>query len=196
MNSTYKYYEKHWQEYCQSTVDKAPTSEIDTFLSHIENPKELILELGSGSGNSLKYIHDKGFNVSGSDYIIDIVLSLKQRFKCCSYVIDITDVEFLNSFMTSTTVKHLFISAVLQHLSSSELIDFFKKIEVKGLLFLSLKEGVGEKTLEDGRYETYYTQRQIERLVSKRFEILSFNRSEDMLGCSFNWLSWTLKLKS
>jgi hypothetical protein len=60
---------------------------------------------------------------------------------------------------------------------------------------LSLKEGNGEFLHEDGRFETCYTQRQIERLLNKRFEILHFSRKSDLKGRDFNWLSWILTLK-
>lgn len=195
MANTYDYYEKNWREYCKSTADCVPHEEIDRFLGFVPSQKDLILELGSGSGNCLRYIYDKGYNISGSDYIIDIVLELKKLIPCCSYMIDFSEVEFINAFIEGTAVKHIFANAALHHLTVSEFINFINLIEVKGLLFLSLKEGAGEVTREDGRFESFYSQRQIEKLVSKRFEILSFSRSSDILNRDLNWLSWTLSKK-
>ncbi len=193
--NTYEYYEKNWQEYGKMTVNIVPESFVNSFLGALPNRKELILELGSGSGNCLKYIHEKGFNVCGSDYVIDIVLNLKQKIPCCSYVIDFSDVEFLNSFIGNTTVKHIFVNAALQHLDVSGILNFFKEIEIDGYIGFSLKEGSGEIELEDGRKEVRYSQRQIEKVISRRYDIVHFERTEDIMGRDFNWLSWVIKVK-
>ncbi len=193
--TTYEFYEKNWKDYGNKTVNIIPYSFIKSFLRLIPDKKDLILELGSGSGNCLKHIQEEGFNICGSDYIIDIVLNLKQKVDCCSYVIDFSDIEFLNSFIGNTTVKHVFANAALQHLDVSSLLNLLRNINIEGFLGFNLKEGSGEILLEDGRKEMRYQKRQIERILNEKYDIVYFEKTDDLMGRNFSWLNWITQIK-
>jgi SAM-dependent methyltransferase len=192
---TLKYYNENSKNYFETTKSIVISEHIERFLSFVNNKGELIIDLGCGSGNSLKYIIEKEYTAIGADYSDELMALAKQYSGADIFNLDLEDIFAVNKMISDKKIKHLFASASLLHLKKNAFIKFFDKIEFGGVFFFSVKEGIGESLDPAGRFFAYYTKEELDGILHKRFETLYFDRNEDKLGRGNNWLSYIVKLK-
>lgn len=96
------YWDKRWAD---TPIDSAMTNNNKYPLKYAEmmikdNREEDILEAGCGAGRILRYFHERGFNITGIDFIPDVIDKLKQADRTLNVVTgDITKLNFKdNSF--------------------------------------------------------------------------------------------------
>jgi len=192
---TLKYYSENSKNYFETTKSIVISEQIDRFLSFVNNKDELIIDLGCGSGNSLKYIIEKEYTAIGADYSDELMALAKQYSGADIFNLDLIDVSAVNKMIYDKNIKHLFASASLLHLKKNSFIKFFDEIEFGGVFFFSVKEGTGESLDPAGRFFAYYSKEELDGILQKRFETLYFDRNEDKLGRGNSWLSYIVKLK-
>lgn len=194
MSDTLNYYNQNSKSYFETTKNIIISDQIDRFLTFIEHKNELIADLGCGSGNSLKYIIEKGYKAMGADYSDELIALAKSYTGADILNLNIEDAAAVNKFIIDNNIKHLFASASLLHMAKASFINFFDRIEFGGVFFFSLKEGEGEAVDSAGRFFSYYTRGEVEQLLNKRFIVLDFIRNEDKLGRGNNWISFIVRL--
>lgn len=192
---TLKYYSENSKNYFETTKNIVISEQIDRFLSLVDNRGEVIIDLGCGSGNSLKYIIEKEYTAVGADYSDELIALAKQYSGADIFKFDLEDIAAVNKMISDKKIKHLFASASLLHLKKSVFIKFFDEIEFGGFFFFSVKEGAGESLDPAGRFFAYYKKEELDGILQKRFETLYFDRNEDKLGRGSSWLSYIVKLK-
>jgi len=194
MDNTLNYYNQNSKSYFETTKNIIISEQIERFLSFIERKNELIADIGCGSGNSLKYIIEKEYTAMGADYS-DELIALAKNYTGAEIVnLNIEDAAAVNKFIINYNIKHLFASASLLHMAKASFINFFDKIQFGGVFFFSLKEGEGEAVDGAGRFFSYYTRGEIERILNKRFTVMDFIKNEDKLGRGNHWISFIIKL--
>jgi len=157
---------------------------LDKFISLLKTG-EKVLDIGSGAGFDAKYLFDQGFNVVSidlADKLIDIAREIAPGvdFK----IMDMRDMSFPdNSF------GGVWASASILHLSKKEALKVLQNIKrilkQKGVFFLALKRGVGEKftiNTEKGnmpgarRFFAYYTKKEVDIILRNLgFEIEDYS---------------------
>lgn len=192
---TLKYYSENSKKYFETTKNIVISEQIDRFLSFVDNRDETIIDLGCGSGNSLKYIIEKEYTAIGADYSDELIALARQYSGADIFNLDLEDVYAVNKMISDKNIKHLFASASLLHLKKNAFIKFFDGIKFGGFFFFSVKEGAGESLDPAGRFFAYYTKDELDGILHKRFETLYFDRNEDKLGRGNSWLSYIVKLK-
>ncbi len=191
---TYNYYQNNFREYFEITKNIVIKEQIDRFLSLIDDKNELIIDLGCGSGNCLKYIAEKKYSVAGVDYSDELIKLASEYSGADVYNLNFENVGAVNKFIKNKKAVHLFASASLLHLKKFKFIDFINKINFNGFFFFSLKEGEGEICDSAGRFFSYYTKGELDALLKTRFNTLFFDLNADKLGRGNNWLSYIVEL--
>ncbi len=194
MSDTFNYYNKNSKSYFETTKNIIISDQIDKFLAYLVDEAGLIADLGCGSGNSLKYIIEKGYKAVGVDYSDELIGLAKNYTGVEIMNLNIEDAAAVNKFIIDNKIKHLFASASLLHMPKASFINFLNKIEFSGVFFFSLKEGEGEHVDSAGRFFAYYTRGEVEQLLNKKFIVLAFIKNEDRLGRGNNWISFIVRL--
>lgn len=192
---TLKYYRERSKDYFEATKSVVIFEQIDRFLNLIKDKNGIILDLGCGSGNSLKYIIEKEYSAVGADYSDELIALAKEYTGADIFKLDFSDVAAVNCLIAEKNIRHLFASASLLHLKKKAFSDFLGGIEFKGIFFFSLKEGAGESVDAAGRFFSYYSKDELDAILERRFETLYFDRNADNLGRGNNWLSYVVRLK-
>jgi SAM-dependent methyltransferase len=194
-SDTLKYYSENSKNYFETTKSIVISEHIDRFLNLVGDKSELIIDLGCGSGNSLKYIIEKEYTAVGADYSDELITLAKKYSGADIFNLDLEDISAVNELISDKKIKHLFASASLLHLKKPAFIKFLDEIKFGGFFFFSLKEGSGEALDPAGRFFAYYSKEELDGILKQRFDTLYFDRNIDKLGRGNNWLSYIVKLK-
>ncbi len=140
-------------------------------LNEVLKSGSSILELGSGPGKDWTIFTELGFEVIGSDYSEEFVSYLKKTFTSGSFLrLDASKLEVNQKF------DAIYSNKVLHHLTDLELKNSIDKqvelLNTDGIICHSFWKGEGDEEFK-GMYVNYHTKKEIETLVSKRFEILA-----------------------
>ena len=173
------YYSTHAQEYIDSTIDIDMTYNHELFLSHFSGG--VILDVGFGSGRDMLYFRSKGYEVEGIDpeqAFVDHALSLG---------LHVIKADAL-SYRPDKAYDGIWANASLLHLPREKMKQAIERLKGmlsdKGILFISLKKGIGESIDALGRPMTYVSE---EELMELGLEILSI--SPDALGRDVKWIN-------
>lgn len=164
-------------EYAKKLNDYAPRPEQEKFITLL--PKNAtILDAGCGPGRDCEYFVKQGLKVVGvdlSDKLLDIA---KQRVpKASFYKQDLRKLHFpIHSF------DGIWACASLLHLHRAEvpqvLQNFFHLLKPSGILFVMVKEGLGEADVKESlssnmvRNFTYFTLTELKKLLeNSRFTV-------------------------
>ena len=194
LNSTQEYYNKNAKEYFERTKNNVQFDLLNAFIGLIDK-NEMILDLGCGSGNSLKIMKEMGHTVTGVDNASDLIEYARIFTNVEIYNLNMADVEKVNDFVRHLDVKHIFANASLTHLTKQEFIFFMDKIKIPLYFYFSLKEGKGESFDKSGRFFAHYTKEEIEKILNIRFDNLYFTLSKDRMKRKLKWLNWIVRLK-
>ncbi len=143
-----------------------------------------ILDAGSGPGRDTRYFLRKGYNVVSIDASQGMLDEAKRRVPKGHFI----KMDMLNLRFARNSFDGVWCCASLLHIrksKASKVISSFKNIiKEKGILFVSLKQGKGERTVAypDGskRFFAYYTRPEAEKLISKSFQMLkSYTHRDD-----------------
>ena len=132
-------------------------SQRDLFIARLTGGGR-ILDVGAGgSGRDIQNFKSQGFAVEGLDYSAAAVSSLRQQFP---------DLKFYEADMRATGLpnaayKGIWACASLLNIPKSDvptaLAEFHRLLEDGGELFISVKEGAGEKMVPDKAGERFFS---------------------------------------
>ncbi|MDR6462680.1 class I SAM-dependent methyltransferase [Chryseobacterium sediminis] len=176
------------QSYNQTATEYRATITSFDILPELEMFTRLIfkngriLDLGCGPGNHSKYFFDLGFDVTGIDLSKQMINIARKEFSKIDFqVMDIENLAFVdNSF------DGIWASASLIHIEKRKFSKVLHKLQKllkdTGVLYISLKLGVGEELIKDSRYfgvskfYSYFQYEEIERFLNNcKFEIFDFH---------------------
>lgn len=177
VGETVRCYDATAEEYASLWLNpKVMSRQREFFLMNLLGPR--VLDLGCGPGRDAKAFAGEGCAVTGIDLsaaMLDIAQSLVPRARFVR--MDMRRLGF-----TAGSFHGVWACTSLLHLPRSEAPAALKEIHrvlvPGGFLFLSLKEGEGEKFTETGTFCAYYRVEELQRLVREAgFEVLILSES-------------------
>jgi 2-polyprenyl-3-methyl-5-hydroxy-6-metoxy-1,4-benzoquinol methylase len=192
--TTINYYDTHAKEYCDLTRHIDLADAYDRFLVALP-PDAHILDAGCGSGRDTKIFLERGYKVTAIDASLELARLAAGYTNLPSEVLRFQDMTFRGMF------DGIWACASLLHISKNEMRDVVSRcvqaLKPEGILYVSLKEGEGERIADDGRFFSDYTRASFEGLL-QNFPILSeiaFWQSEEIRhdNSRQSWLSFLLK---
>ncbi|PJC47960.1 MAG: hypothetical protein CO034_00690 [Parcubacteria group bacterium CG_4_9_14_0_2_um_filter_35_11] len=162
---------------------------IDNFLSLLPE-RAKILDAGCGPGNFTKYFLIKGYSVEGVDLSKEMIKIAKQKVPQGSFkIMDLRKLKY-----PSKSFDGLFAAYSLIHIPKRDIIStlkgFNRVLRRKGVLFLAVQKGRGEKfvkePLKKGEeiFIKFFTKKELEENLRKTsFKIIkTANRNIKVKG--------------
>lgn len=158
-------------DFCRLTASLSMDTEYKPFLKMIQRGGH-ILDAGCGSGRDSVEFQSRGYQVTAIDASRAMVQAAKSR-GINARMMTFQRMKFPMKF------DGIWACASLLHIPQVEmpavLRRFAKALKPQGVLYVSLKEGHGEKIAEDGRFFSYFTIKDFEGLLVREhlFEIIA-----------------------
>jgi SAM-dependent methyltransferase len=151
---TVQYYDHNAAKYADVTSRRSMKRAIERFSGLLSSGAG-ILDVGCGGGRDLKVFQSLRFNAIGLDVSAELA-GMAARFSGRPVVVaDMTAMPF-----APATFDAVWASASLLHLDHDGLLAALAEIRLVlksgGLFFSSVKQGVGQKREQDGRYFNYF----------------------------------------
>jgi len=155
------------------------------------NKNDLILDMGCGLGNDVKFFINNGFRCIGIDNSKGMLRRAKKiapdgNFKEMDMRALKFDDRYFDAVWSKASLMHLPKSMI-----KSALSEVKRVLKKKGIFFLSLREGTGEKIEKIKRYDnnprffSYFKEDEIKRYL-KGFNIIEISRY-DTYAC--RWIA-------
>ncbi len=152
--TTRAFYEHHASEYAEATVHLPPAPGLTGFISRL-NPQDAVVDLGCGSGRDLKLYRESNLRAVGLDYSYGLCVLARQHSGAAVAVGDILQLPFSDASFQGVSAI-----ASLLHFGRSDIADILAGIHrvlaPEGLLFSTLKRGVGDGQDQRGRWFSYF----------------------------------------
>ena len=190
------YYEAHAEDFCRKTAAVLLDDIYQPFLKLLPADAH-ILDAGCGSGRDSLAFMKRGFHVTAID-ASPAMVRVARSSGVEARVLAFQDMNFLVEF------DGLWACASLLHVPHSEMADvlnrFRRALHSQGVLYLSLKEGTGERVAEDGRFFSYFTFDEFSDQLAREgsFEIIeAWKRAHpDSSGTVRTWLNFLARKTS
>lgn len=184
---TVKAYRQNYKNYITKFGDTSRNevvqSGLDEFCNILNGKK--VLDIGCADGGYSNYIAQKGFEVVG----IDIVSEFIEYARLTHSHVKFELMNMKQMSFPSNSFDGIFAIASLLHLEKNQLDVVLKKIynilKKDGVLFFTLKAGIGEKFVPDQfdlnqqRYFSLYTQTEIQEILEKlNFNVIEITEKE------------------
>ena len=162
--------------------------ELEKFVSLVKRGGgNKVLDLGCGSGSQSKQFSQTGLKVVGLDLSLEMIRQAKKRVPGAKFIVgDMTRMDFPKG-----SFDGVFAQASLLHIPKKLIPKVLKSIhkilKTNGVLYLALKEGTGEKVVEEERlgvvvkrFFSFFTKAEIEGyLKNAKFQVLKVRRFLD-----------------
>jgi ubiquinone/menaquinone biosynthesis C-methylase UbiE len=169
---TYNKYAEVYAEYLES---KLLQYQLHDFVSRLHEGAK-ILDVGCGAGRDLSYFAEDGFNALGIDMSDSLIKICKDK------KLDVKKMDLLKMTFKAGTFDGLWCMATFSDIPKKEagkaLKEFAKVLKEKGVLYLAVKEGKGEKFVVKekyggaSRFYALYTKAELVKLIEEAgFEI-------------------------
>jgi len=184
IEETIQTYKKEHKKFIDAYQNNTVERDQEDFLQllNVINGKK-ILDAGCGTGTHAQYFSQKGFDVTGIDLVDEFLAHARNRCKGEFIKMDLREMTF-----KPESFDGIWACASLLHVPKHELItvlgNFGKVLKNKGLMYISVKRGTGEK-IENGRYFSYHTLEGLENFLQDAgFQPLIKYTEEKITG---NW---------
>ena len=148
-----KFYDTNARAYCRTTQDADMTSLHMRFASRVP-ANGTVLDAGCGSGRDSLVFKKLGLNVTAIDASPEMVSFARKRGVRAK-------VSLFQKLSIQSHFDGIWASATLLHIPHRELHDVLTRfrcaLKPDGVIFVSLKEGTGERIEADGRFFSYFT---------------------------------------
>lgn len=177
MDKTQKFYSENAWTFFENTLDSNMKSIYKNFEKNLK-PKDKILDLGCGSGRDSIYFKNKGFKVVSIDYSKELCKIAKEKLNLDIVCMDMRDIHYSNEF------NGIWACASLLHIEKKEILELletcYNSLQDKGIMYLSFKQGQGEREIEK-RFFNFYDEDTLIRLIScTKFKINKIWITEDV----------------
>lgn len=191
--STLDYYNENAINYYNKTIDADMSIQYELFKKYLK-PNSKILDFGCGSGRDIKYFLNEGYDVTGLDGSSEL----------CALAHKLTNTKIINmnflDFKEKNKYDGIWACSSLLHLNNIDLekvlIKLKESIKKDGIIYISLKDGIGEEIDNNGRYYNYMTKKDIELLSNKiGLEIIDYLYTSSVINNKDNWNNFILRRK-
>lgn len=190
------YYQENSKKYAEMTFNSEFAEVIFSKFPDIfnEGNGRRVLDIGFGSGRDAFYLHNKGFKVEAYDKEPKMVEEAKRLTGLRETFL----VGSAECFKSKNRFDLAYSMACLLHLTDSQFNISMKNIiyhlNDDGVLFFTLKKGIGEEVDEMGRYFNYYTEKKIlEKIKCYGVELISIEEVADLYRPEVSWFYILIK---
>ena len=183
-------YDKCISEYEKLISKELKDENLDIFMKMIEGEGK-VLDLGCGTGTASLELLKNGFAPFPVDASIEMIkvaealLEIKPRQISFE---EIDEHDFYDAIWANFSLLH-----IKKNKFSVILNRLFFALKEGGILFFSLKQGVGESRDKLGRFYSYYVKSEVEKLLEKasfRTKTFSKGASIGLTGEKENWMGF------
>ena len=173
-------------------MDLNKRDEFKKFISLLRGKK--ILDIGCGAGEHSVYFSENGLDVVCIDLSTEMIKLCKEK-GLNAFVMDLENLEFENESFDGIWAVTSLLHVKKQNLPKA--IDgFYRLLKEEGIFYVCVKEGDGERYIDDGggmkRFFVFWKKNELLKLFEKQFELLEFR--EKKLG-KRNFLEFFFKKK-
>ena len=186
------YYRTNYRDYHLRTFHLNPTSFLEPLVNVL--PKgSTVLDVGCGSGRDLLWLRDRGYRIVGLERAAGLAGLAQQKAGC-----DVIRADFENFDFSTLSVDAVLLIGALVHVPHPKMPPVLKRImkalRPGGWILISLKEGQGRMTADDGRDFYLWRQSELSSVIEKLDlqEEANFNQ-RSVAGTSEIWLTYLLK---
>lgn len=175
--NTYKEIAQEWID--EHADERISQKDLDTFFKYL--PAGKILEIGAGGGRDAKRLLEKGYDYTGTDISDELLNVARKRLPQGKFITQsVYELDF-----PENTFDGFWCFAVLLHVPkfriNEALSKIYEVIKSGGVGFISVKQGEGEKIVEEEtpsgqkykRFFAYYLPREFNKILEdNNFEVL------------------------
>jgi SAM-dependent methyltransferase len=189
---TSDFYETQFLQYRNRTVNIDPSPFLALLTRHLQKGST-VLDIGCGSGRDLLWLKKRGYHPMGFERSSSLAGLAGRHADCPVIQGDFTTFDF-SVFQCDA----ILLIGALVHLQRTDfaptLARIVRAVRGGGLIYLTLKEGVGEAQNKDGRIFTLWNHEDLEEIFEiLGFKILDFFRNLSSLDQKDIWLGYLLK---
>ena len=183
-------YDKCISEYEKLISKELKDTNLDIFMKMIKRDGK-VLDLGCGTGTASLELSKNGFTPFPVDASLEMVKVAETLLEIKPKQISFDEID-----------EHDFYDAIwanfsLLHIKKNKFSDILKQLffalKEGGILFFSLKRGVGESRDKLGRFYSYYEKSEVEKLLEKAsFRTKTFTEGAGigLAGEKENWMGF------
>jgi len=161
-----EYAEKYFQSHDSAEAIK---NLLELFIENLDGKK--ILDVGCGPGRDAKFFADLGYEVVGIDLSEKLLeIARKNVPKAKFYLMDMRNLDFPNNYFDGIWACASFLHVPRKD-AQKTLNEFYRVLRENGLIYISVKEGRGERFVksnqygEKERYFVYYSYAELRKLI-------------------------------
>ena len=161
---TVNVYDKKISDYKKLISKELKDTNLDIFMNMIERGGK-VLDLGCGTGSASLELSKRGFLPFPVDASLEMIKVAEALLKIKARKISFDEIDEHNFYHA------IWANFSLLHTTKNEFSDMlkilFSALKEKGILFFSLKRGVGESRDKLGRFYSYYEKSEVEKYLEK-----------------------------
>ena len=185
------FYSENYKLYHERTFSIDPSLFLEPFIKVL--PKgAYILDVGCGSGRDLLWLKERGFKVMGFERSEGLAELARKNSGC-----EVIEGDFETFDFSPLSFDAVIATGSLVHIPHEKLPTIFQNITKcmsSAFVYISLKEGTGIKTNDEGRRFYLWSDGKLRKLFSKAdFKVINFSRSESAVNSKDVWLGYVLK---
>ena len=161
---TVNVYDKKISDYKKLISKELKDTNLDIFINMIESGGK-VLDLGCGTGSASLELSKNGFLPFPVDASLEMIKVAEALLKIKARKISFDEIDEHNFYHA------IWANFSLLHTTKNKFSDIlkilFSALKEKGILFFSLKRGVGESRDKLGRFYSYYEKSEVEKYLEK-----------------------------
>ncbi len=183
-------YDKCISEYEKLISKELKDANLDIFMKMIERDGK-VLDLGCGTGTASRELLKNGFAPFPIDASLEMIkvaealLEIKPRQISFD---EIDEHDFYDAIWANFSLLH-----IKKNKFSDILKQLFLALKEEGILFFSLKRGVGERRDKLGRFYSYYEKSEVEKILENaNFQTKNYSEgvSIGLAGDKESWMGF------